>query len=95
MLQVSNNAASTLANVRTQQGFPDSVGIRISASPSADTETGVAFQLGFAEAPESGDQVSETDGTKVFVAPEVADALDNAVLDTAEDTGKLILTRQA
>ena len=95
MFQVSNNAASLLANARTDQGLPEHVGVRISASPSPDGTNAVNLQLGFAEAPEPGDQITESEGTRVFVAPELADALDHAMLDTTEDSGKLILTDQA
>jgi Fe-S cluster assembly iron-binding protein IscA len=94
MLQVSSRAASALAGVRTQQGLGDHVGVRIYSSPSTDGSTAASIQLGFAEEPLTGDQIAETEGTLVFVAPEVADALDEALLDTAEDSGELILTRQ-
>lgn len=95
MLQVSTNAASLLANARSDQGLPEHVGVRISVSPSVDGAAAVNLQLGFAEAPEPGDQVTESEGTRVFVAPELADALDRTMLDTTEDSGKLILTDQA
>lgn len=93
MLQVSSSAASMLANVRVQRGLADDVGIRISAAPATDGN-GTNLRLGFVEAPLEGDQVTETEGTRVFVAPELAEALDTAMLDTAEDSDRLIITGQ-
>ena len=91
MLQVTRSAASTLAGARAQQGLPDHFGVRIFASATPDMKS--ALQFGFAAEPETDDLVAETEGTRVFVAPEVAPALENSVLDT-EETGGLILTPQ-
>ncbi|MGH8998665.1 MAG: hypothetical protein ACRDY7_04670 [Acidimicrobiia bacterium] len=90
MLQVTNSAVSALASARTQTGLPDHFGVRIFASGSPNSDTQPGYQLGFVEEPETNDQVAEVEGTRVFVAPEVADSLDNAVLDTG-DSGRLIL----
>ena len=92
MLQVTRNAASTLVGARAQQGLPDHFGVRIFASPIATPDMRPSFQFGFVEAPETSDQVAEAEGARVFVAPEVADSLENAVLDTEES--RLILTAQ-
>jgi Fe-S cluster assembly iron-binding protein IscA len=92
MLQVTSSAASTLAGARAQQGLPDHFGARIFASASAIPDMKSAYQFGFVEQPEADDQVTETEGTRVFVAPEVAPTLENSVLDT--DEGRLILTPQ-
>jgi Fe-S cluster assembly iron-binding protein IscA len=93
MLQVTSSAASTLAGARAQQGLPDHFGVRIFASASATPDTRSPYQFGFVEEPETNDQVAEAEGTRVFVAPEVADSLEHAVLDI-EETGRLILTPQ-
>jgi Fe-S cluster assembly iron-binding protein IscA len=93
MLQVTSSAASTLAGARAQQGLPDHFGVRISASATATPDTKSTYKFGFVEEPESNDQVAEAEGTRVFVAPEVADSLENAVLDI-EETGRLILMPQ-
>jgi Fe-S cluster assembly iron-binding protein IscA len=92
MLQVTSSAASTLAGARAQQGLPDHFGVRIfGATTTPDTKS--SYQFGFVEEPETNDQVAEAEGTRVFVAPEVADSLEHAVLDI-EETGRLILTPQ-
>lgn len=91
MLEVTSSAASILASARAQKGLPEHFGVRIYASATATPDMKAAYQFGFVEEPEAEDQVTETEGTKVFVAPEIADSLDNAVLE-AEDTGRLVLT---
>ena len=91
MLQVTSTAAMTLADARSEKGLPEHFGVRICA---ADSNGQSAYQLGFAEKPQEGDSVTETDGPRIFVAPEVAAPLDGAVLDV-EDTGRLILTKPA
>lgn len=93
VLQVTNNAASILAGARAQKGLPDHFGVRIFASVTATPDMKSTYQFGFVEEPEANDQLAEAEGTRVFVAPEVADSLENAVLDI-EDTGGLILTPQ-
>jgi Fe-S cluster assembly iron-binding protein IscA len=89
MLQVTSTAATTLEAARAENGLPEHFGVRISAA-SANSNQAV-FQFGFVEGPLAGDQVTETEGPRVFVAEEVAAPLDNAVLDV-EETGRLILT---
>lgn len=80
----------TLANARAQTGLPDHFGVRVFASVTPEARS--TFQLDFVEGPEEGDQVGETEGTRFFVAPEVAEPLENALLD-AEETGRLVLSR--
>ena len=89
MLQVTSTAATTLAAARAENGLPDHFGVRISATESNTSKP--AFQLGFVEEAQEGDQIREAEGTRVFVAPEVAPSLDNAILDV-EESGRLILT---
>lgn len=91
MLEVTSGAASTLAGARAEQGLPDHFGVRIYADTTASPDTRTTYQFGFVEEPGAYDQVAEAEGTRVFVAPEVADSLENALLD-AGDTGRLILT---
>lgn len=93
MLQVTSSAASTLAGARANRGLPDHFGVRIfaSASATATPDMKSAYQFGFVEEPQASDQVAETEGTRVFVAPEIAPLLENSVLDTEEDTGRLLL----
>lgn len=94
MLQVTSQAAQTLNRAREKEGLPESFGVRIFAAPdpSANSHQASVYGFGFVEGPQDGDAVGQTDGTPYFVAPEVADSLDDVVLDVA-DTGNLVLTR--
>ena len=96
MLQLTSQAASTLNQTRVQEGLPEHFGVRIFAAPdpSANSQQRTVYGFGFAEGPQDGDAVGETDGTPYFVAAEVADSLDDVVLDVAE-SGSLVLTRKA
>ncbi|HEU5448603.1 MAG TPA: hypothetical protein VFW57_06285 [Acidimicrobiia bacterium] len=94
MLQVTSQAAQTLNRAREKEGLPENFGVRIFAAPdpSANSQQASVYGFGFVEGPQDGDAVGQTDGTPYFVAPEVADSLDDVVLDVA-DTGNLVLTR--
>ena len=83
MLQVSDSAAAVLQEARTAQDLPDTYGVRISGAATPAGELEVA--LGFEEGPNENDQVTEQAGTRIFVAPEVAEPLADTVLDL-EDT---------
>lgn len=83
MLQLSSNAVIVLEQAREQQELPDSFGVRVSAQPGPEGQTGLA--IGFAEEPLEGDEVSETSGPELYIAPEVAEPLSDAVIDV-EDT---------
>ena len=96
MLQVTSQAAATLTRAREKEGLPENFGVRIFAAPDPSTNahqtTKTVYGFGFVEGPRDGDAVGETDGTPYYVAPEVADSLDDVVLDVAE-SGNLVLTR--
>jgi Fe-S cluster assembly iron-binding protein IscA len=94
MLQMTSQAAATLSRARENEGLPEHFGVRIFAAPppEANSSQKAAYGFGFVEGPEAGDAVGEAEGTNYFVAPEVADSLENVVLDVAE-TGNLVLTR--
>jgi hypothetical protein len=89
MLQVSESAATTLADTRSQIGIPDHFGLRIFRGVS---DGKAAFAFDFVEEPEVG----EVEQTRYFVAPEVAAPLPDAVLDTdpTTDGAQLTLERQ-
>ncbi len=84
MLELTATAAATLTSVRSRSGHPDHFGVRIFRSVTSDAQA-VQFDFDFVEGPQPGDQVGEAEATRFYVAPEVAQPLDNAVLD-AEDT---------
>jgi Fe-S cluster assembly iron-binding protein IscA len=89
MLQLTPEATRHLVRVRRQRGLDDQRGARfVSKGPSVG--------LTFASGPEPGDRVIEQEAIAVFVASEVADALDRSVLDARLEQGKsvLVLRRQ-
>jgi len=94
MLKVTTQAAQTLTQAREKEGLPENFGVRIFAAPDPTTNSQQAtvYGFGFVDAPQDGDAVGQTDGTPYFVAPEVADSLNDVVLDVA-DSGNLVLTR--
>ena len=96
MLQMTSQAAATLNRAREKEGLPENFGVRIFAAPdpSANSQQASVYGFGFVDGPKAGDAVGQTDGTPYFVAPEVADSLEDVVLDVA-DTGNLVLTRSA
>lgn len=94
MLQVTSDAMTTFDQARGAQELPESVGVRIYAQRDEQGEVGIA--LAFAEEPQEGDQVTETDGTPVFVSPELAEPLAESVLDVqqTDDGTELVITNQ-
>lgn len=94
MLQLTSRAAATPADTRSRSGLPENFGVRIFSSATPDTTS--PFQFDFVPGPEEGDQVSETEGTRVFVAAEAAERLADTVLDAEESDQepRLILTRR-
>jgi Fe-S cluster assembly iron-binding protein IscA len=98
VLQLTSQAAAILSHTREKEGLPENFGVRIFAAPDPSTNShqtqSSVYGFGFVERPRDGDAVGETDGTPYYVAPEVADSLDDVVLDVAE-SGNLVLTRSA
>lgn len=82
MLRVSENAAAALESIRRIEGIPESHGTRLTGGqqPSGD----VVVRLEFVETPEEADQVTEQAGTEVYVYPEVAGPLAEAVMDVQD-----------
>ena len=96
MLQMTSQAAATLNRTREKEGLPEHFGVRIFAAPSPETNSSqkAVFGFGFVDAPQEGDEIGEAEGTTYYVAPEVAEPLNDVVLDVAE-SGNLVLTRGA
>lgn len=94
MFQLTHAAVLKVDESRRAQGLPESVGLRI----FGQSQTGgqVSLGLAFAEAPAEDDEVTITEGTRVFLAPEVAGPLDSAALDVTEtgDGAAFVLTDQ-
>ena len=85
MLQVTHGAAALLTELRNGQDVPDSYGVRV--FPESTQPGEVTIGLGFSDAPAEGDQVTEQDGLKVYVAPELATPLEDAAMDVAQEDG--------
>jgi len=94
VLQVTSAAVTTFEQAKGAQDLPDSAGVRIFAQRDEQGEVGIA--LAFSEEPQEGDQVTETDGTAVFVAAELAEPLAETVLDVqqTEQGTELVLSPQ-
>lgn len=85
MLEITRGAAALLTELRDGQDIPEEYGVRV--FPEASEPGEVTIGLGFADAPAEGDQISEQDGLKVFVAPELAAPLEDAAIDVAQENG--------
>lgn len=83
MLQITHGAATFLSELRRGQDVPDTYGLRV--FPESTEPGEVTIGLGFTDAPAEGDQVTEQDGLRVFVAPELASPLDDAAIDVSGD----------
>jgi Fe-S cluster assembly iron-binding protein IscA len=94
MFQVTHAAALKVADVRRSQGVPDAAGLRVFEQARSNGER--SFGLAFSEAPAQGDEISEQEGTRVFLAAEVAVPLADSALDveSTPEGSQLVLTRQ-
>ena len=79
MLTITENAEQALDAVVAAENAPEGAGVRISQGMGADGQPAVGLAL--APAPEPGDAVVEDANVPVFVAAEVADLLDDKILD--------------
>jgi iron-sulfur cluster assembly protein len=84
VLQITHAAAELLAEVRREQDVPDDHGLRVFAETTNADE--VSIGLGFTDTPAEGDEVTEQEGMKVFVAREVAAPLTDAAIDVTPAT---------
>jgi iron-sulfur cluster assembly protein len=83
VLQITHGAATFLSELREGQDVPETYGLRIYHETTEADEVTVA--LGFTDSPTDGDQVTEQDGLRVFVAPELAAPLADAAMDVSAD----------
>jgi Fe-S cluster assembly iron-binding protein IscA len=83
VLQLTEQAASALREVRAQQQVPEHFGVRVSGSA---TNTKSALHLDFVEEPIAGDEISEGKGMKLFVAPNMAEPLAHLAIDVKEQS---------
>ena len=94
MLQLTTAAAEQVSALRRQRGLPEAAGLRVFEQAKSNGE--MSFGVAFAESPEQGDEITELDGARVFVASEVAVPLAEAALDTEQtpDGPRLVLTKR-
>jgi Fe-S cluster assembly iron-binding protein IscA len=87
MLQITESAAGLLKQVRADNNLPESAALRIQP---VDTPQHGQADIGFTftSGPESQDQtITDQPDLHVYVAPELATPLSEAVLDTVETPG--------
>jgi Fe-S cluster assembly iron-binding protein IscA len=90
MLQLSEGATKHLIRLRAERGVDPAAGARFVPS-------GTGVGLAFAPSPESGDQVIEGEEISIYVAPQLAGKLDEAMIDVSAKDGRtgLVLRRKA
>jgi len=85
VLEITQGAAALLTELRKGQDVPDDYGLRVFPETAEPGE--VTIGLGFTDEPIAGDQVTEADGMKVFVAQELAAPLEDAAIDVTQENG--------
>ena len=79
MVEISQGATELLTAVRSAEGIPESYGVRFYSEKDPDGASAVG--IAFAQGPATGDEVVVAQDLPVFIAPEVANELGEAVLD--------------
>ena len=79
MVEITPRATELVDEVRNEEGIPDSYGLRLYGETAPDGEAAVGIAL--AGGPAEGDEVVTEAPLPVFVAPEGADELGEAVVD--------------
>jgi iron-sulfur cluster assembly protein len=79
VLTFTENAEHALDAVVAAENAPEGAGVRISQGVGADGQPAVGLAL--VPGPEPGDAVVDDANVPVFVAAEVADLLDDKILD--------------
>lgn len=87
MLTLTPSAAEALAATRSQQGIPDDATLRVAAAAASNGEQ-PGITLGFVDQPMDGDQTGDAHGMPICVAPEVAEVLSDATIDTQSEDGQ-------
>jgi Fe-S cluster assembly iron-binding protein IscA len=92
MLQVTDAAASVFKEI-LQRGHTSGGAIRLAPviGPTGESEVGIQT----VEGPREGDTTTEAEGVDVFVAEDLVQPLDAAVLDAEETEGRAHLVLRA
>ncbi|SRR5258705_8931409 len=80
MLAVTDNAATAIRDITSQEAVPPGAGLRIAAD-----ENGGSLTLSLVAEPYEGDQVVDSSGARLFLDSEAALLLDDKELDVAVD----------
>ena len=86
MLQMTHAAAELLNEIRSSSEIPAEAGVRV--YPEKLSESEVSIGVGFVDDPMPGDHVSEQEGIRLFVAPEIAGPLDGTKIDVTRSDGE-------
>ena len=73
------NAQTAIKSITDQAEIPDAGGVRI-----AMTDSGTELQMTIADQPETGDEVIEAGGARVFVPEETSTMLESQELDASQ-----------
>lgn len=84
MVQMTPQAVRHLSETRNRRGFSREAGVRF-------VPHGHAVGLTFSGQPKPGDSVSMSADLPVYVAPEVAEKLQESTIDVVETDGKMKL----
>jgi Fe-S cluster assembly iron-binding protein IscA len=80
-----------LKEERSQRGLPETFGLRVAPTES---DSSSPLHLAFTDQPTAGDEVSETNGLRVFVAADIAEPLTEQAIDTQDsDAGASLVIR--
>ena len=85
MLEMTSRAATLLSDLRRESEIPNEAGVRVYSDKNDEGQPTVA--IAFAADPMPGDEIAETGGIRLFVSPEVAEPLSEAVIDVTGDDG--------
>ena len=87
MLHMTETAAEAVRHLAADSGMEPEPGVRI--APGEPTATGTPLELSLAPGPESNDQTVEEGGATVYVEEELAQFLDDKVLDASVEDGRV------
>ncbi len=82
MLQLSENAAAALENIRESQGIPEDQETRLTADEGQSG--GLSLRLEFVEEVAEDDHVVEQAGTEIHLDPRIVQPLENTIMDVRD-----------
>lgn len=88
MLTVAPSAAEAITKLVASNGLPGDAGIRLSPV-SSENSSGAGLEIAITDGPGPADQVIDQDGAHVFLAPEIADALEDRTLEATAQENRI------